>query len=202
MTSGRPITLPLALALSTLLAACVGGPPPKVYVLTPLPVSSDRPSRASSIGSPMIGVEQVVLPEYLDRPEIVIRDGAHRLDISPSERWAEQLQTNVTRVLAANLSHLLQTDTVFALPSRREREMTWQVLVDIGAFEQDADGRSVLSARWSVVDVGRRAELVREHAVYVEPIDGAGYDAVVAAMNRNLVQLSRDIAAALAKLPS
>ena len=65
-----------------------------------------------------VGIGPVTLPQYLDRPQIVERTGPNSLKIAEFDRWAEPLNNTVPRILVQNISQLLQSDRVYALPRR------------------------------------------------------------------------------------
>lgn len=195
----RRIRLGLLALLVPLVAACAETlPPPDLHVLSSLPrETATGPGSPAAARGPAVGVEQANIPEYLDRPEIVTRSGANTIQVSQGDRWGQRLQGDVTRVVADNLRGLLPSDNVFVLPLRRREQLTYTVTLDITSFERDASGDAVLNAYWSVLDAQTEAERAGARARYVEPLEGEGIEATVAAMNRALNALSRDIAAGI-----
>jgi uncharacterized lipoprotein YmbA len=192
------------LLLIPLVAGCAETlPPPSLHVLSSLPRdATSGPGSAAASRGPVVGVEQTNIPEYLDRPEIVFRTSADTLDLARGDRWGQRLQGDITRVVAENLRGLLPSDNVFVLPLRRREPVAVTVAVDITSFERDASGAVVLNAYWSVLDGQTEAERAGARARYSEPVEGEGVEATVAAMNRTLAALSRDIAAGIKRLPS
>ena len=192
------------LLLIPLAAGCAETlPPPNLHVLSALPrdAASGPGSPAASRG-PVVGVEQANVPEYLDRPEIVVRTSGNTLELTQGDRWGQRLQGDVTRVIAENLRGLLPSDNVFVLPLRRREPVAMTVAVDITSFERDASGNAVLNAYWTVLDGQTEAERAGARARYTEPVEGEGVDATVTAMNRTLAALSRDIAAGIKRASS
>ncbi|WP_448204928.1 PqiC family protein [Azospirillum sp. sgz302134] len=183
--------------------------PPRLYVLSPLPQSATNGAATSGttggttspIGGRTVGVQLVTLPEYLDRPEIVSYTGPYELSANRDDRWAERLPSNITRVLAENLSVLLGTDRVHTAPSRVSDRFDYEVSVEFDRFERTAAGDSALDAHWAVRDGVTQKVLARDQTHLATRVPDNGYPTLVAAMNDNLTALSRDIAAAIAKLP-
>ena len=204
------------MAATVALPGC-SGPPPRLYVLTPLSdaVQNNGPSdhQADPGGAKArigggngsagraLGVRPVVLPEYLDRSEIVSYSGPNQLDADGDNRWAERLPANITRVLAKNLSVLLNSDRVRILPARDVERFDCEIAVDIDQFERTITGDSVLDARWAILDGISEHVLVRQRTRRTVHVDDDRYPALVAAMNSNLAALSRDIASAVSALP-
>jgi len=178
-------------------------PPPNLHVLSALPRdAATGPGSTAASRGPVVGVEQANIPEYLDRPEIVVRTSANTLELMRGDRWGQRLQGDITRVVAENLRGMLPSDNVFVLPLRRREPVAMTVAVDITSFEQDASGNAVLNAYWTVLDGQTEAERAGARARYTEPVEGEGAEATVAAMNRTLAALSRDIAAGIKRASS
>jgi hypothetical protein len=203
---GAAVLLPLAMG------ACSTTPPTRFYVLNAI---ADQAATVPGKG-PAIGIGPITLPQYLNRPEIVTRISGNQLAVAEFDQWGGDLNDNLARTLAANLSSLLQTDRVFLFPWKDEAQVDYQVTIDVANFEQDVDGSSVLTAYWSIVDPrSSKTKLIRRSSYRdtsniaapgtAENIGDQGsgarpYGAVVAAMSRNIETLSRDIANAITNL--
>ncbi|MBV8650977.1 MAG: membrane integrity-associated transporter subunit PqiC [Alphaproteobacteria bacterium] len=196
----------LAAASMLLLAGCSEAPPPHLYVLS---ATSDHgagaqvadqskkhvPVAAARGGGSLIGVVPVTVPDYLDRPEIVTRSSSNEITVTDSRRWAERLSTNATGILAENLAQMLGAERVVVLPARSE--VDYEVALDLRRFEIDANGQALMIGRWSVIDAKNRKEVARGGLHRSEPVADSSYDAIAAAMSRNLAVASDDIAAAV-----
>jgi hypothetical protein len=207
------LTLSAIVLLSLALGGCTNTPPTRFYVL------SAMPEQATAVPGkgPAIGIGPITLPQYLNRPQIVTRISGNQLAFAEFDQWGGDLNDNVTRALAANLSSLLETDRVSLYPWKDEAPIDDQVTIDVVSFEQDVDGSSLLTAYWSIVDprTGKvrlmRRSSYRDRGDTAQPAtagstgtsqSGAArpYDAIVAAMSSNLEALSRDIASAISSM--
>ena len=196
-TLTRRALLPLVLVAAMLAAGCLGGTAPtRFYVLAPVdgPVASGE--RAVSVG-----VGPVSLAGYLDRPQIVTRPAADKIDLGEFDQWGEPLRDGITRVLAEDLSRLLPGATISIFPWRGLEAVRYQVIVDVTRFDGPAAGDTALEARWRVLDVASSKELAAKTARLAEPTGGPGYTMTVTSMSRALGSLSRDIAQTLVGLP-
>jgi uncharacterized protein len=207
-----------AIAL-VLLSACVTAPPPRLYVLSSMsspstsphqmaradgrePVSGAPASPRRPGASPVIGVVPVTVAQYLDRSEIIVRRSPNELQILESDRWAEPIGATATRALVENLSVLLAQNRVATAPLQGSQRATYELSVDLTAFEVDEAGAAVLAGDWVLIDPASGAaraggRLNKSIAVGRE----ASGDAIAAAMSRNLVEASKDIAAQISALP-
>jgi len=187
------------------LAGCGTDKPTRLYVLS---ATSAQPATMSPQGIG-IGVGPVTLPKYLDRPQIVMGVSTNELSQANLDQWGGDLNDNITRVLATNLSNLLGTERVSLYPWQNRAPIDYQVTMDVTKFEQADDGSTVLSAFWSITNPSDGTVLQMHQSTYRDAGEAgeaggqtttAGarpYDAVVAAMSRDLGALSRDIAAAI-----
>lgn len=193
----RGVPLP-AFCLSLLLAACAGPTQPtSFYTLTPVGEPAGAGARAKR--ALVVGLGPVTLPQYLDRPDIVTREGENEMRLADFQKWAEPMEPMLTRVLAEDLYRLLGARDVVALPQRREVALDRTVEVDVLRFDADRAGRVTLDARWRVYDGAGEKELAGGRSIIAEagaPVPG--YDAIVAAMSRAVGRLAREIAAAVA----
>jgi uncharacterized lipoprotein YmbA len=185
------------LAAVLLLAGCMQSPPTRFYTLSSV-LAVPGEATSTPTGKLTIAVGEVALPEYLNRPQLVIRDGSNRVTVADLDNWIEPLQGLFARTLAENLSILLGTDDVLTLPQRRPFRPDYQVDVGVTRFDVDAAGNAVLDARWWVL--GGRAENVLHsgRTTLVEPVPSAERAAAAGALSRALGTLSREIADAIA----
>ena len=197
-----PRLLLLSALLPLVLAAC-SNQPTRLYVLT---ATTDKPASTSPTGV-AVGIGPISLPKYLDRPEIVTRIEPNSLDQANFDQWGGDLNDNITRVLATNLSNLLATDRVSLFPWQTGAPVDYQVTLDISRFEQDKDGNTVLNAFWSIVNPTDGTVLLMRRSSYTQPAGAPAssdsarpFDAQAAAMSRDLASLSHDIATAITAL--
>lgn len=175
-------------------------PPPRLYVLS----SEASPAAALPVAArPIsIGIGPTSLPEYLDRSEIVVRDGPNEIRLVDTDRWAERLSINISRVVAGNLATLLPSASLAVLPTTSADTADLEVSLDLIAFESDSRGNCTISGRWMITDLRTRTELANGKVAVNEPAGGAGYAAVAAAMSRGLAGVSEDIARVINGAPA
>ena len=136
--------------LFSALCGCGTTPSSQLYVLES--TTSDHTQQA--IPSVSVVVDEVVLREYLTRKELLRHDRKYQISVSEYQRWAEPLRTNMTVVLAENLSRLLRSDNVVIYPSSLVRPVNYKVAVEVYSFGPDPGGEVVLNSRWAIIDSG------------------------------------------------
>lgn len=188
--------LPLAFAAALLAASCFGGSAPRFFALS----SASNAAPLASQPELGIAVGPVDVPRYLDRPEIVSRDGANRLTVADDHRWAGSLRSDIQRVVADELGRLLGTARVAVYPDQPRFPASYRVLLDVREFEAVSDQTVRLRIRWTVAAVPDGHALAVEESVVERPLASSGYDAIVAAESEGLVELVQKIAARVAQL--
>ena len=185
-------------ASALLLTGCLG---PGTTRTTRLFVLNATATPAASSDEPTylrLGVGRILLPEFLNRPQIVTRPSANKVRMADFSQWAEPLEKGIPRVMSENLARLTGSDQVSVYPWPTQMEIDLMVEIAVIRFEGDADGEVSLVARW---------RLVRTDGSEVHPLQGSSYadsagdrsiEALVAAMSRTLASLSRDIASSIA----
>lgn len=184
-----PTRVTCALLLSLLLAACGSTPQSNYY----------RLSATGSGGqgdSPALGIGPVVIPEYLDRNSMVFVTGDNQLYIASYERWAEPLQTGISRVLGLNLSEALDTQDIRPFPWPASDRPAYAVQVWLLELDASA-GQTSLVAEWRLHEPATGRDLARRIGRYQESGSDRDGAALAAAYSRLLRQLSDDIARAL-----
>ena len=187
----RPSRLTAAAFLAALLGGC-GSPASRFYTLV-----SDATLAQTPAAAPVsIVVGPVTIPDVVDRPQIVTRVSVNEVKLNDFARWAEPLKTDIAGVIAANLRALLATDRVTVLGAGADSAAAWRIRVDVARFESEPPVAVAIDAMWTVQPPGKQAAITGRSAVR-EPVTNDGFDALVAAHNRALAVVSRDIAATI-----
>lgn len=163
--------------------------PSSFYVL------SESAERDSQEPVPVaLGVGPVLLPSYLDRPQIATRSGANAISYSETERWATPLQKNVVAVLMVNLARQLHTDRITSFPYALGLPRDYETNVQFLNFEAADTGVVTVHAYYRIVD-GRTGEEIRARGVtFTRSAAPGDYAAAAAALSDALAELSVEIA--------
>jgi uncharacterized lipoprotein YmbA len=140
-------------------------------------------------------VGPVSIPAEVDRPQFTVQVAPNQVAVDEFNRWAAPLDDNIARAVAGDLSALLGTPRVAALPAANFNP-AYRVTISVQQFES-VPGKSVLvDAVWVVCfPAGATAQSGR--TIASEPVSDESYDALAAAHSRALAKVSSDIAAAI-----
>lgn len=181
------------------LSACAT---PTRHYYTLLPASTvTEPASRDARQSPgfAISVQPVVLPEQVDRPQIVISD-ADTAQVTPlnSALWASPLADEIRNALSNELSHQLEVLDV-ASGGTPESLPIWRVFLRVQRFDSLYNQRAVLDATWRLAPVhqsGKKTVICRAE---VQVPVGTGMSALVAGHQEALKRLASVIASQLTK---
>ena len=197
----RPARLAAGLLLAALFG-CAGSPSISYYTLDNVPTQT--PARTST---PSIVVLPAEVPETLDRPQLVVLTGDHRVEVSERHRWAAPLRREIPRLVADELGQRLTSAGIVALPYVPDAPLPdYRLTLTIARLDAIPGHGVRLDAHWRLQS--RDGTLRRGHSAFDEPlIAGAGngsgderdarYAALVAAQARALRRLAGDIAQAV-----
>ncbi|MGE8367973.1 PqiC family protein [Cupriavidus sp.] len=199
-----PLLPPLALA-AALLAGCAS-PDPRYYTLAqgpdatvPAAGQAVTPARAAQAQPVWIEVAPVRVPERLNRPQLVVRDGKDggELKLLDLSRWSAPLPDELRDALSQQLQARLGAVDTYQ-QGLSEVEPVYRITTEVVRLDAEVGQRAGAVINWTVrrlpdgkVNAGRtQAEL---------PAPGA-VDGVVAAYRQIVANTAADIAAGVESL--
>jgi uncharacterized lipoprotein YmbA len=199
MTAGYPRMNRVFLTAITLLLliACGTTAPTRFYILNPV-VDTDTSSPAVKNNHISIALASVTLPEHLNRPQIVTRQGGHQVSVDEYNRWAEPLDAHVTTILAENLSLILGTDRISITNRFKNSGFDYQLSVNVLRFDGWPGKEATLVCRWELGRGDESAKSPPQRFSATRPVEGDDYPGLVAALSSMLADLSREIAQRIA----
>ncbi len=181
-------------AVCIALGACANNPP-DTYILG-RPLGTEEAVETYS-DQPVIEVAPVLVPEYLDATDMLVRYPGNLVTPVSDARWGERLSVGATRALSLNLAR--HVPGVIITTTAPAKPVDGQILVEFEAFEARSEGVVVLVARWRLLE-GRSGDILAgERVTLREPYslseDAATEGAEVAsAMTRAIDRLADRIA--------
>jgi uncharacterized protein len=178
------------LALAAVLTAC-SSPNPVLYTIAPAqgPVQTGAPR--------LIAIQQISLPRYLERSEIVRSSENYRLDVMSNDWWGEPLGAMLTRILVEELTQRLPQSTVFRESGALTASPDATIELNMQRLDEDASGNLVLQAQASVDFKGQRTPVLRNFRFVVTP-PAADIQGEVNAISTAVGQLADGLALMLA----
>ena len=142
-----------------------------------------------------VGLGPIRIPEYLNRPQMLIAISDNQYTLSEEHRWAEKLDQNILLALYQVLPSQLNTDHVIKYPWSQRQDIDYQVSVDILDLMIDAQGQSQLIAQWSIKPKDKPS-LDKRFECHI-PASTSDYALMVKAQSQCLTQLGQVLANSL-----
>lgn len=184
------------LAVALLLSACARTPPVDYYHLAAVDPGGPK-LETQTLGEAVVGIGPVRVPDYLDRPQIVNRQGVNLLQLTEGNRWAEPLTESIPRTLRENLAAALATERFVYFPWNQT--VDYQIPVEIVHFEGEGYRVAHLAVIWSIEDVQGTPILPPRRSEYQVTVETADNQGLVQALSRALALFSREIAEHLSR---
>jgi uncharacterized protein len=185
----RMKNLCVVLFLAVVVAGCSSAPS-RFYTLNS---TATGDGKSSSTVAVLVG--PVSIPGEVDRPQFMVQVATNRVAVDEFNRWAAPLSENIARAVAGDLSALLGTPRVAAMPAANFTA-DYQVTINIQRFET-VPGKSVLIDAVWVVRPPTGGTTQSGRTVASETVSDDSYDSLAAAHSRALAKVSSDIAAAI-----
>jgi uncharacterized lipoprotein YmbA len=183
-------------AIAQLVSGCIGtSPATRYYAFT----ANDYVNKTE--GNLKISVGPFEIPEYLNRPQIVIRDQGTALKVLKSDRWAEPLTEAVGRQINRDLSNHITSGLVYQFPSVTEISPDYRIRGRINNFEANTDGTVILRLRWGVLNSDNDFAIAPHGETFSATVESSDdIAAVTNAMDDLLGELALSIATELKKI--
>jgi uncharacterized lipoprotein YmbA len=186
--------------MGLVLAGCASAPKEYFYTLSgPPSVSEGKFITAQT--QYQLAVGPVKVPEMVDRPQFVIRQGDHRVALVEQHRWAQSLRSEIARALAADLARQLPQAQVSFYNDYAARNADCRVLMDVERFDASLGEAVTVQGFWTVRCAAPAAiKTETGRSTVREPARGGGFDELAAAYGRALSVMSVEIANAVSSL--
>jgi uncharacterized protein len=144
-----------------------------------------------------VHVAPAVVPEALDRPELVLRVSATEVAIDDNHRWVESLPTGIARVVADQLARNLTGARVSVSQPQPAQPSDVEVRLEVRSLEVGLTAGAVIDVAWTARWAGNGSIRTGRSIGRAPPGRGGGHDAAVTACSAALDIVGNDIARAM-----
>lgn len=181
-------SLLLIAAASVLVSACSTTPKTRsTYLLRSS--SHLETGQVTKVGNDYLG--SVKVASYIDQSSLVLELSEGMIHSAKYHQWAEPLRISLRGFLSTEIS-AARGETLSSIPSNDPKASRVDVM--ISQFHGDSRGNAVLVAKWSLSSGKNRRDYQFSETI---PLEGAGYQALVTAEKKLLVQFAQEIASEL-----
>ena len=184
--------------LAVLLSGCMRDSKPVQFYMLNADSGVAVTARVPVAQGPVIGLGPIRIPEYLNRPQMIVAIADNQYQLSEDHRWAERLDQNISLALFKALPRQLGTDRIVRYPWSQRQTIDYQVGIDILEFNINASGQSRLVAQWFIKSKDKPA--IDKRSVYQFPASTTDHEVMVKAQSQCLTKLGQEIAGTLRQL--
>jgi uncharacterized lipoprotein YmbA len=184
------------LVLASLVNGCTNSAKPIQFYRLTADAALTNSVHVNKVGpGPLIGLGPIRIPEYLNRPQIIVAVTPNQYLLSEEHRWAERLDQNISLALYQVLPGQLNTDRVVRYPWAQRQVVDYQVGMDIVEFNVDASGQSRLIVQWFIKH--KDNNILDKRSEYQYPGSSSDYELIVKAQSQCLTQFGLEISQTL-----
>lgn len=143
---------------------------------------------------PLVGVEKISLPEYMQQGSVARQLSPTQIEYSKSAKWSEDMEESLTKQLIVALQKSFNHPDVYTYPWDLSKQANIKIKLTISKFI--AYGKNIyLDASWKISDL--RVAKERSQLFSITVPTGQTDEEIVASMNRAFSKLSKKIIANL-----
>jgi uncharacterized lipoprotein YmbA len=179
---------------STLFCGCGSTAPSRFYTLSAVKGIAAPAKDAAAPSRFTVGVGPVEIPDFLERPHIVTRNGENGLELAEYDRWAGSLKQDIARVLAQDLAGILPPGAT-VVSWKRSVPLDYRVAVDVTRLDVVPGREVLLRSQWTIFGKEPKTPLAMRTGTFTEQLAGRDYNAAVEGIGKAVEQLSEAVAA-------
>jgi uncharacterized lipoprotein YmbA len=97
----------------------------------------------------VIGIEKILLPEYLRQDKIVVQTSSAQIKYLPNDKWAEDMESSLTKKLITIIQKSFNQPRVYAYPWGVATEPNIKISVSVSRFIE-YNGYIYLDGQWEI----------------------------------------------------
>lgn len=156
-----------------------------------------RGEQVVSAKNTTIAVESVRVPDFLDKPQIVLQNAQNgQVLFSETKRWAEPLSAVLQRTIIDDLTVYLP-NAYIKTKQYTDETYAYTIVIEVNQMTGSLGGEAVLDVWWSLKNASGKM-ISRDKAQFNRSV-GNTYEDYVLAQSEMVSQLSRQIANKIAE---
>ena len=121
--------------------------PSQFYVLDATATPSSSPAKNLHLG-----IGPILIPGYIDRPQIVTKTESAELVYTEYKRWAEPMDEMFTRTLTQNITISTDSNSIISHPWSANANLDNELTAKIIKFENNNHGDALLIVQWQLLN--------------------------------------------------
>jgi uncharacterized lipoprotein YmbA len=139
-------------------------------------------------------IKPIQFPNYLDRPQMVLRENDYKFKLSEYHRWAEPLKDDFTRVFIENINSRLPSLHTVRYVDLNESNPIQQLFIEVLQMDISTDNQATLIVKWKVLSEDPPRLIENQVNKYHLSIDNNSYEYGVAAQSQLIALFADQVA--------
>ncbi|MCK5831258.1 MAG: membrane integrity-associated transporter subunit PqiC [Methylococcales bacterium] len=185
----------ILICLSLTMIACTTNKTTTFYLLKSMELTSQKLEKTTSQSKAItILVNSIKLPEYLDRPQMVLRESEYKLQLSEYHRWAEPLKDDFSRVFVKNLNSRMSPSSAVIYSNLNGTKVSNQLSIEVLRMDINTENHAVLKVKWVLLSEKGIASMEKQNTEYSVPIINKSYESGVEAQSKAIALFADHVA--------
>ena len=180
--------------LSLALTACTQKQHTSFYLLKSIDpvnqITDPNPSHHQTI----VLLKTIKFPDYLDRPQMVLRENDYQFKFSEYHRWAEPLQEDFTRVLIENIHTRAPKANLLDYTELRGKKATHHLWIEVLQMDISTNNQAVLKVRWDLLPTDSERLMKKQTREYSLKIKDKSHKSGVKAQSKLIALFADQVA--------
>ncbi len=192
----------LLACLTLSLLSCASYQQTTYYLLTTIEPESVTPTLEIKSNSTLMRVlvKNIKFPDYLNRPQMVLREGNYKLELSEYHRWAEPLKDDFTRVFIKNLNARVIPNIASDFAGLEGVKPSHQLSIEVLRMDVNTNNQAILKTRWSLSTEKNNGLIKNKKGEFSIPINNKSHESAVEAQSKAIALFADQIATTLQML--
>jgi uncharacterized protein len=156
---------------------------------------SDEPISTPEVRTVILG--PISIPQEVDRPQIVVREGSSQILVTEQQRWAAPLKDSLPRLLATELDRSQPGYRFAPTSSGAVATPKARLAIDVTRFDVSRAAGATVSAHWVYRSSVQDSPPVEGNAIGQASVSSGDYTEIVEALRLASIQMAVHIAAQL-----
>ncbi|MDW3095546.1 MAG: PqiC family protein [Gammaproteobacteria bacterium] len=140
-----------------------------------------------------LGVGPILVPGYINRPQIVTKSESAELIYAEFERWAEPMDEMFTRTLTQNITINSGSNSIISHPWSSNANLNKELTAKIIKFENNSKGHALLIVQWQLLNKDDKKQASSVYSEFSASARSTSTPDRVSALNDTVKQFADEI---------
>ncbi len=144
-----------------------------------------------------LSVSNIKFPDYLDRPQVLLRSDDYTLQLNDQHRWISPLKDDFSRVLLINLNTHLAPSSVVSASDPTSKKSKIQLHIEVLNLDVNSQNQTLLNVKWRYNSRTDKEKVYRGQKKYQLQFSNPSYPARVEALSQTIALFSEQLASSI-----